>query len=113
MGGYSIITCAAAESGPQERPTAAGEKELSELEKLGCFGALAGGGESTAPMATVEGYEGNGVSGSNEGSIKLVVDSRASEQYLDDHSGLRKRLSDYLWLDELREITTAGNHKLN
>lgn len=112
MGGYSFMASAAAEPAPQERPTEAREKELSGSETLGLFGALGGGGESTALMAMAEEYEDYGGFGNNGGSVKLLVDSGASEHYLDDRPGLRERLSDYVRLVEPREITTAGNHKL-
>lgn len=45
-------------------------------------------------MARTEEYKGNGVSGNNEGSVNLLADSGASEHYFDDHSELRKWLSD-------------------
>lgn len=35
-----------------------------------------GGGESTAPMAMTEEYEGNVIFGNNEGHVKLLEDSR-------------------------------------
>ena len=43
------------------------------------FSDFVGGGESTALMAIAEKYEGNDVFGKNDRSIKLLVDSRASE----------------------------------
>lgn len=49
-------------------------------------------------MVRAEEYEGNGVFGNNKGFAKLLVDSGASEHYLDDHPGLRERLSDYVRL---------------
>ena len=63
-------------------------------------------------MAIAEEYEGNDVFGKNDRSIKLLVDSRASEDYLDDRPGLRERLSDHVRLMEPREITTAGKYRL-
>ena len=72
------------------------------------FSDFVGGGESTALMAIAEKYEGNDVFGKNDRSIKLLVDSRASEHYLDDRPGLRERLSDYVRLVEPRKITTAA-----
>lgn len=63
-------------------------------------------------MAMAEENEVNGVFGNNEDYVKLLVDSGASDHYLDDHSGLRERLSDYVRLEEPPELTTTGSHKL-
>ena len=101
------------ESTLKEKPTEVRVEELNRSKTLRFFGALGGGGESTALMAIAEEYEGNDVFGKNEGSIQLVVDSsRAFGHYLDDHRGLRERTSDYLRPEEPCEITDAGNHRL-
>ena len=73
---------------------------------------MGGGGESTALMAIAEEYEGNDVFGKNDRFMKLLVDSGASEHYLDDRPGQRERRSDYLRLVEPHEITTVGSHSL-
>ena len=76
------------------------------------FSDFVGGGESTALMAIAEKYEGNDVFGKNDRSIKLLVDSGASEHYIDDRPGLWERPSDYLRLVKPSEITTDGNYRL-
>lgn len=43
--------------------------------------------------------------------MKLLVNNGAPKHYLDDFLELRERLSDYVRLEEPREITTVGNHK--
>ena len=53
--------------------------------------ALAGGGGSTALMAIAEEYEGSDVFGKNDRSIKLLVDSGASDHYLEDRPAVRLR----------------------
>lgn len=42
----------------------------------------------------------------------LLVDSWASQHFLNDGRRLRERLPDYVRLKEPRETTTAGNRKL-
>ena len=113
MGGFSFTASTAVEPTPQERLTKECEKELSGSETLGLFGALGGGGESTALMVIAEEYEGSDVFGKNDRFIKPLVDSGASEHYLNGRPGLRERLSDYVRLVEPREITTAENYRLN
>lgn len=112
MGGCTLMASAVAEAAPQETPTEAREKETSVSKTLGLSGALGDGDGSTVLLTTTEKYEVNGSVGNIEGCVKLLVNSEASENYLDDHSGLRKRRSDYVRLEEPREITTARSHKL-
>lgn len=95
MGGYSLMVSTAAEPALDKRRREARENELIGLKKYGLVGALGGSGESTALTAMSEEYEGNGVFGNGEGSVKLLVDSRVSEHYLDERSELRERLPDY------------------
>lgn len=57
-----------------------------------------------------EEYAGDDVLGNDQGFVKLLVG--ASEHNLDDRSGLRDRLSDYIRMEEPRNMTTDGNHKL-
>lgn len=42
----------------------------------------------------------------------MLVDSGTSLYYLNDCPGLREKLPDYVRMEEPREITTPGNHKL-
>lgn len=48
----------------------------------------------------------------NDNSLAICVDSRASEHYVDEAPGLRRRLSDPEIYKEPRKITTAGKHRL-
>ena len=97
---------------PQERPTDAREKEPNGSETLGLFGALGGGGESTGLMAMAEKYEGNGIFGNSERSVMLLVKNRVSEYCLDGRPGLREQISNFVRLEEPREVTTVVNHEL-
>lgn len=110
---YSVMASSAAKPAPQERDRRRHAKRNSAGRKRLDFPELWGaGGESMGLVAIAEKYGGNGILGDNEGSVKLLVDSRASEHYLEDRSGLREGLSEYVRLDEPREITTAWNHTL-
>lgn len=111
MGGFSFMARAADEPAFPEGPTETREKELSRSKMLGLCGNLRGCSQSTALMAKTDEYGVNGGFGHNEGSVKLLVDSGASEHYLGDRPGKRERLSDFVRLDKPREIVTDGSHK--
>ena len=81
--------------GETDRGTRKGTQRVGNVWIVRSFG---GGGESTALTAIAEEYEVYDVYGKNDRSIKLLVDSGASEHYFDDHPGLRERSSDYVQL---------------
>ena len=109
IGGLARTAVERAPRRDQQRHTKmnrAGRKRLA----FRSFGG--GGGESTVLVAIAGKYEGNDVFGKNDCYIKLLVDSGACEHYLDDRPGLRERVCGCTRLEEPRETTTTGNHRL-
>lgn len=86
MGRYSFIASTAAEPAPQERPTRGTRKGAQQVRNASLdVSVLPGsGGYSTVLTETGGGMQEQWTFGNIEGSVKLLVDSGASEHYLDD-----------------------------